>query len=284
MRGLKALILGYGNAGKRHGELLDKLGILWDAYDPFMTNGQANWQADVLDPTQTICDISRFNDERGDFDFIVVASPPATHLSYIEQALAMDMPVLCEKPLCDWEQLNKARRLPGDAPIMMAFNYRFHPTWVAVKSALQEHSSKDINWWLCLSQERNIKIPNWGLFLDRAAHTLDQLHWLSGWDSLISDARISEDCYRIEGRLGIDHFMIWKAVGDVVPVRGIMTPDRFVAPDEDANEEMYLSMYQCFLDRIFDGTPFVPGIKEGLAVQESLESARRKNVMRRLSQ
>ena len=60
-------------------------------------------------------------------DGIVVATPTATHASVVGEALDLDVPVFCEKPLCP--DADDARRLADRAPgrLFVMDKWRYHP-------------------------------------------------------------------------------------------------------------------------------------------------------------
>jgi predicted dehydrogenase len=63
----------------------------------------------------------------GPVDAVVVVTPIATHARVVESALALDVPVFVEKPLCD--DLEDAARLAALAPerLFVMDKWRYHP-------------------------------------------------------------------------------------------------------------------------------------------------------------
>jgi predicted dehydrogenase len=63
----------------------------------------------------------------GAVDALVVVTPIATHATVIEEALALDVPVFVEKPLCD--DIEEAERLTTLAPgrLFVMDKWRYHP-------------------------------------------------------------------------------------------------------------------------------------------------------------
>lgn len=258
---MKALVVGYGKAGMRHVHFLEELEITCDIVDPFVRG------IETISPNRAF---------RADetYAFVVIASPPKTHLHYIREAAKYNIPILCEKPLCGWGQLDEAKALRDNIPLMMAFNYRFHPDWVHVQKQVDVFDYTH-GMWVAISREHIPNIPTWGLLLDRAPHTLDQLQFLSGCSPIVTHAHTSFDTFRIEGSLGEDRFFILKqAIRGEAPFRGILTPLGWVEPNEALFGKMFLDMYAYFLDNL-DKRRFVPGLQEGIFVQEGLEAARR---------
>ncbi len=278
---MHALIIGYGSAGKRHGQLLDDLGVEWRAYDPLanrmddsrITNSAFGMLLDDLQRDTLLVDT---------FDFIVICSPPDTHLPYIKRAVELSIPVLCEKPLCEWGQLNKARELPNDAQIMMAFNYRFHPTWAYVRGAILNFPSSANDWAFLCDQVRK-DIPEWGMLLENLSHTFDLMAWLSSGEiPKVHAAHFSNKASctvtTVSGSLGPKRFSIWDKVAigskNIKRFSGVLCPTGFVEPNRDYDWQMYLNMYDYFLRSIEGGTRFEPSLGDGIAAQKLLEDTR----------
>jgi len=105
--------------------------------------------------------------------------------------------VLIEKPLCGWDQLDEARQLlahPNSDQIMMALNYRWHPV---IKKLRQ---TRGIDWnedwagqWQAHSEQHRDRLPEWGILLDHAAHTIDIFRYLSGYEMIPTFANQDND-------------------------------------------------------------------------------------------
>lgn len=163
----RGLIVGYGRAGKRHGKMLDELGIGWVFCDPNIEHppgtGRISWEV-----IQENLDILRY-----DYDFAVIATPPDLHLSQIRQCLDAGLAVLCEKPLCGLGQLEEAESLlahPNASKVMVAYNYRYLPSLIQARGKVPQ--------WMTCYQDR--ELPEWGLLLDHVSHDLDILRFLCG--------------------------------------------------------------------------------------------------------
>jgi len=65
--------------------------------------------------------------ELGTVDALVVVTPIATHAAVVDEALAFDVPVFVEKPLCD--DVDDAKRLAALAPgrLFVMDKWRYHP-------------------------------------------------------------------------------------------------------------------------------------------------------------
>lgn len=256
------LIIGYGRAGQRHGKILDGLGIRWDAVDPniieFVKPKKVRYRSLTLalaepHPAARV--------EKEAYDFAVICTPPALHLEQINQCLEAGLPVLCEKPLCALGQLDEAKALPDTAPVMVAYNYRYHPTLKAVQGQIPS---------LMLCRQNRPNLPEWGLLLDHVSHDLDIINWLTGgvevtsakhWESNESDE------WFIRAKAGSQSVLISEAIGDYYNTRGaVLTYPDTKTVVIDANMQMYTDMWQAFLSG-----NYYPGLKEAIQTQELLE-------------
>ena len=270
---MKALIIGYGRAGKRHARLLEELGIKWRAYDPYMENlGNTR----LFDETVSLESLSLRKHVA--FDFAVICSPPALHLDHIHQCLAANLPVLCEKPLCSFGQLDLARQLPPDSPVMPCFNYQFHPEVAAIREARDRWLDSPAAWRFYSDQYRPA-LPEWGLVLDHLPHTLDMLLWFAGDREIkIRQAFLNslpehyDSCY-VYGRVGDQTF----SIADTVRFKPCEKQAYIAGPvgvvPVGFNPDMFTKMYDCFLSHLRAGTLPVSGLglAEALRVQELLE-------------
>ncbi len=168
----RALLCGYGRAGRRLGRGLDALGVDITICDP------------AISPYMFEQAISEYDF----FDFALIATPPHLHLSQIRQCLDAGLPVLCEKPLCAWGQLAEAEQLlshPAAGKVGMIFNYRWHPTiqhLILTRPQWQHRPDP----FTALSVQYRERLPEWGLILDHLPHTVDLFLHLSGSRCLVT--------------------------------------------------------------------------------------------------
>ena len=86
--------------------------------------------------------------EKLDLDIMDIASPPASHLQSIEQALAAGIKkIICQKPFCT--NIEEARQAVAaaadhDACLIIHENFRFQPWYRFLKQALSEHRFGEI--------------------------------------------------------------------------------------------------------------------------------------------
>lgn len=261
---IRGLIIGYGRAGKRHGKLLDELGIEWMTVDPFLGDRFPEFLGvrffskgvqlqDVLD---------KKSPWDGWYDFAVICTPPDLHLAQIRQCLDAGLPVLCEKPLCGLGQLAEAEALLGHlgaGKVMMAYNYRWHPKLREAKARGQ--SPYLIN---CIQYRNNL--PEWGLLLDHVSHDLDIARFLLGGIKV-------ENCYHEL----TDKYDYWSIACDPISIREKVSfePVNRVARlhfrdgdeiDLDPDPAMYTAMWAAFLSGEYE-----PGLEEAIKTQRMLE-------------
>ena len=161
-------IIGYGEIGRRHHMNLKALGaeILTCDHNPMI-------HADV----QTLEEIlSR------QVDGIVIATPPATHLSLAQHVLQVGLPLLIEKPLglpeekLAWQELLHSTQIP----VLVGYNWRF-------EASLQRLVFTPWTVWNCwYGQEPANRHSTWvwnpaqgGGALLHYSHALDLLLWFS---------------------------------------------------------------------------------------------------------
>lgn len=262
---MKAIIVGYGRAGKRHARHLTGLGVTVVTVD-VVENG-----ADYLDL------ISALSDHK-DVTFGVIATPPAQHIEGIKAFLALGVPIMCEKPLCDFGQIPRAKKLIG-APVMLSYNYR----WNEIIQSIRNITEPDYSFSYYSKQYRP-DIPNWGLLLDHVCHTLDIINctFSEGLNSLIVDyAEYKKDRrteeWSIKLKMKDDNavfFSIFESVSSVPCKKssGFFRSDGVIVPIESTGQDMFYHMWQSFLDAVSQGKTLPePGIADGILVQEKLE-------------
>ncbi len=263
---MKALVIGYGRAGKRHVKLLEELGIEVNIHDPFVdTSSQFafhNWE-------YLYEGLEKYKP-----DFSVICSPPDCHYQAIKTCLDFPWPILCEKPLCGFGELDLFRELPSNSPIMFAFNYRFHPELIALKNGEKEPTGK--NDWFCISDQHRPSLPSWGLLLDHLGHTFDIMNWIDGRDIVIEKAghydKDELEYIVASGKIGYDHFTIFDRVykKECNKIASVSCGLGFT--DVPYSWEMYQDMYKYFLSHLGD-KQFEPGLEAAIKVQYQLEQA-----------
>lgn len=180
---MEALVLGYGSAGKRHYKGLTRLGYKVTACDPYKERA---WYPRVrfYDPEKALA--SRY------WDLVVIASPPNQHLEQIKMACDQGLRVLCEKPLCDFGQEQRAQEIVTryQSQVMMAYNYRFHSAFWLMNARYFKHARQPT--WQIVSRQQRKVWPEWGFVLDHLAHAVDMLIWQSEAIPAITSAKYEQ--------------------------------------------------------------------------------------------
>lgn len=109
-------------------------------------DGDTRERADALGVGEVFGTVTEMLDS-GAVDVVDIASPPATHRSYVEAALTRGLPVMCQKPLAG--DLDEARRIVCAAaatsiPVMVHENWRYRSWYRALRAALGELG--DVHW------------------------------------------------------------------------------------------------------------------------------------------
>jgi hypothetical protein len=164
----KVLIVGYGRAGKRHAKIAQDLGLDVFTFDPNVSDSPYKHY--------TQYGMATLDNE---YDYVVIATPPSTHLGYIEDFA--HVPILCEKPLCDLDQIDLANNLFKYQRVcgltlrcMVAYNYRWHR---AINNICVSDDS-ELHWHLQSENYRPGGIPEWGLLLDHVSHAVNTIYFL----------------------------------------------------------------------------------------------------------
>lgn len=130
----------------------------------------------------------------GDADFVIIASPPHTHLEIMEYCLKRQLPFLCEKPLAfsaaSVQQLSSdliATKLTAG----ICHTYRFFPNRIEVRGMIQEGffgispeveilEGDPSSWSPVSGYSFRRDITPGGVLLDGGIHSLDFLIWCFG--------------------------------------------------------------------------------------------------------
>lgn len=266
---LQPLICGYGRAGRRHDRLLQAHGFTPAIVEPEIEQLKSEISRRHFFNLQSALSIDSWA-------FAVLCTPPVQHLNQIEKCLEVGLPVLCEKPLCDFGQLEQARELSRHIfahLVMMAFNYRFNPDLLRPDKTI------------CLpnieiySSHFRGDVPSWGILLDHVSHDLDILQWKYG-DLVIETARVREDERKrlvlVFGHLASNekmHFKIHDEATKYEKERVCHLTNSEGDYQISSNPVMFDLMYNHFLKGLH--SPIFTGLSDGLKIQEYLEEANR---------
>jgi predicted dehydrogenase len=100
---------------------------------------EAGEMVEITDGYTSLADISK---SWNDIDAVVVASPPAFHVSQTVACLEAGKPVLLEKPVCaeisEAEILLRTHKSHADVPLLLGYTYRWWPPLRDFKEQLAE--------------------------------------------------------------------------------------------------------------------------------------------------
>lgn len=130
---MRILVIGYGNAGRRHAANVEALGHTVVIHDP---------------PLGREVDLERV---AWGADAVIVCTPPAQHLESLLQCQRRGMPCLIEKPFClpsqsDHAQAVYQKRLSQGVPVMVGHNAFWNETWKRFKDQLREPTAYSATW------------------------------------------------------------------------------------------------------------------------------------------
>ena len=121
-------------------------------------------------------------------DAILIATATETHADYIERAVAVSKPILCEKPIdLDLGRANRCRdRIAGSSvPIQLGFNRRFDPGHVACRNALLAGEIGELRQLIIISRDPAMPPPGYcevsgGILRDMTIHDFDLARFILG--------------------------------------------------------------------------------------------------------
>ncbi len=198
---ISALVVGYGSIGKRHTDILKRLGIDVAVYSKRIVEVEKSYNS-----LQTAVEEHKPN-------YIVIANETSLHLETLEALNEFSGKILIEKPVFSrYVNIDHEKK----DSLFVAYNLRFHPILIKLKELLNTH--KIISFHIYVGQY----LPTWrpgtdyrksysaskkkgGGVLRDLSHELDYALWLCGdWKSVValgghfSDLEIdSEDIFNI---------------------------------------------------------------------------------------
>lgn len=260
---MKYLIIGYGRAGKRHIKHLEEhFNVSRDDIVIVEPN-------DVAVEYRQFYDIeTAFSRPKFKYDYAIVCTPPDDHIDHIWMCIAHGIPVLCEKPLCGLGQIARAEELPGNAKIMVAYNYRYNKGLRDLKS--NRAFVHNYMGWYMLSVQHRPKLPVWGLLLDHVSHDIDIMR------VLLERIEIDESTYS-----NSTQYEQWTVSGKVPSGKQFVIAERVSKMQIDrrctirygvseATIDAPVEMYTDMLDAFLHGN-YYPGLRDALETQRLLE-------------
>jgi myo-inositol 2-dehydrogenase / D-chiro-inositol 1-dehydrogenase len=117
----------------------------------------------------------------GEIDAAVIASPNSTHLDLILTAARSQVAVLCEKPIdsdldrarASWPEIQRS-----PAPLMLAFNRRYDPSFAAVRDRVASGDIGRLEQLTIISRDpapspKEYVVTSGGIFRDMTIHDFD---------------------------------------------------------------------------------------------------------------
>jgi myo-inositol 2-dehydrogenase/D-chiro-inositol 1-dehydrogenase len=172
-------LFGTGRIGQVHAMSLATLeeAVLTWVCDPFIEGAKrtaAEFGGRVTDDPQEVL-------ASGEVDAVIVASPTATHVNLVEQAIDAYVPVLCEKPIdLDIARVDalRAKVAATDVPIALGFNKRFDRHFVELKRRVISGEIGTLEQMIITSRDpgeppASYLAESGGIFRDMTIHDLD---------------------------------------------------------------------------------------------------------------
>jgi myo-inositol 2-dehydrogenase/D-chiro-inositol 1-dehydrogenase len=136
------------------------------------------------------CDIRTIDDiaASDDVDAVAICTPTDTHADLIEQFAKAGKAVFCEKPVdLDVERVRAclATVEAENGHLMLGFNRRFDPDFMALKAAIDAGHIGDVEMITITSRDPGAPPYDYiersgGIFRDMTIHDLDVARWLLG--------------------------------------------------------------------------------------------------------
>lgn len=136
-------------------------------------------------------------------DAVVICTPTDTHADLIERFARAGKAVFCEKPVdLSLSRVAECLQVVGaaKATLMVGFNRRFDPDFMAVKAAIDAGRVGDVEMVTIISRDPGAPPPDYitrsgGMFRDMTIHDFDMARWLLGEevDSVFASASVLVD-------------------------------------------------------------------------------------------
>lgn len=183
----KIALIGAGRIGQIHAQnvfLNSRLQLEYvvDPYAPSASQTADRWGANVSTLDAVLTDPS--------IDGVIIASATQTHLEYMIAAARAGKAIFCEKPVdLDLERALAAEEQLSSANILIGFNRRFDPNFMALKSGLDGGRIGHLETVQITSNDpapppAEYVAGSGGLFKDMAIHDFDMSRWLIEEDAI----------------------------------------------------------------------------------------------------
>ncbi len=197
---IRFAILGAGRIGLVHAQAItsnsqSKLVAVADAFEESAENLIAKFGGELRD-----IDAIALSD---DIDAVLICTPTNTHADLIEQFARAGKAVFCEKPIdLSVERVKSCLQLVEDtgAKLMVGFNRRFDPHFVALRGAVISGQIGDVEMINIISRDPGAPPPDYikvsgGIFKDMTIHDFDMARFLLGEEieTVIASASVLVD-------------------------------------------------------------------------------------------
>ena len=136
------------------------------------------------------CDIRTIDqiEQSSDIDAVVICTPTDTHADLIERFARAGKAVFCEKPIdLSVERVRACLKVVEEtgATLMVGFNRRFDPDFMAVKATIEAGQIGDVEMVTISSRDPGAPPVDYirrsgGIFRDMTIHDFDMARWLLG--------------------------------------------------------------------------------------------------------
>ncbi|MCR9194660.1 MAG: inositol 2-dehydrogenase [Hyphomonas sp.] len=180
-------LIGAGRIGQIHAQnvfLNSRLHLksVVDPYEPAASQIADRWGAEVSTISAALAD--------SEIDGVVIASATQTHLEYMIAAANAGKAIFCEKPVdLDLARALTAEQQLSSANVLIGFNRRFDPNFMALKSGLDNSRIGNLETVQITSNDpapppAEYIAGSGGLFKDMAIHDFDMSRWLIEEDAI----------------------------------------------------------------------------------------------------
>jgi len=182
---LRFAVLGAGRIGQVHAGAIASVpnASLVAMAEPFAKAAEAARQAFG-------CEIRSIDEivTSADVDAVVICTPTDTHADLIEQFAKAGKAVFCEKPIdLDADRVRDCLKVvdASNGTLMVGFNRRFDPDFMAVKQAIDAGQIGDVEMITITSRDPGAPPHDYitrsgGMFRDMTIHDFDVARWLLG--------------------------------------------------------------------------------------------------------
>ena len=202
---IRFAILGAGRIGLVHAQALKEVAgaelvAIAEPFEAAAKSAQAKFGGDL----RSIDDIAVSED----VDAVVICTPTDTHADLIEKFSRAGKAIFCEKPVdLNVERVRECLKIVDEteATLMVGFNRRFDPDFMALKAAIDAGQVGDVEMITITSRDPGAPPYDYitrsgGIFRDMTIHDFDVARWLLGEEvetviasaSVLTDPKIGE--------------------------------------------------------------------------------------------